>query len=429
MSIAPIRASLSQMGSVHIIGTFDTKGNELRYARDLVAAAGAPVTTVDVGTSGAGESGATTSAGGPGGAGDTPGAADVSAAEVAAYHPGGVDAVFCGDRGAAVAAMTDALARYVAARYETGDITGMLGLGGSGGTALVTPAMRAVPVGVPKVMVSTVASGDVAAYVGPSDIAMLHAVTDVAGLNRISRQVLGNAAHAVAGMAQHAVPAVTEDKPALGLTMFGVTTPCVTQVRERLAGTYDCLVFHATGTGGRSMEKLVDDGLMSGVLDISTTEVCDLLIGGVMAATDDRLGAISRTRVPYVGSCGALDMVNFGAPDTVPERFHGRTFYEHNPQVTLMRTTPQECAHIGHWIAARLNACEGPVRFVIPEGGVSMLDAPDQPFYDRDADAALFEALQDGVDQTAQRRLIRVPHHINDPEFADALVAAFQDVT
>ena len=394
------------MNRVYVAGTFDTKGAELRYVRDLIAAAGVPVGTIDLATR------------------EPTADADVTAREIATHHPDGPDAVFSHDRGMAVSAMAVAFERFVTARP---DIVGLVGLGGSGGTALITPAMRALPVGVPKLMVSTVASGDVAAYVGPSDIAMLHAVTDVAGLNRISRQVLGNAAHAIAGMVARGVPE-RADKPAVGLTMFGVTTPCVTQVSEALGDDYDCLVFHATGTGGRSMEKLVDDGLVTGVLDISTTEVCDLLVGGVMAATEDRFGAIARTGVPYVGSCGALDMVNFGARDTVPERFASRSLYQHNPQVTLMRTVPEECARIGAWIASRLNACAGPVRFVIPEGGVSMLDAPGQPFHDPDADAALFEALERDLVQDANRHLVRLPHHVNDPEFAQALVAAFREV-
>jgi uncharacterized protein (UPF0261 family) len=306
-------------------------------------------------------------------------------------------------------------------------VGGVLGLGGSGGTALITPAMQALSVGIPKVMVSTVASGDVAPYVGAADILMLHSVTDVAGLNRISRQVLGNGAHALAGMLTHAVP-VAADRPAVGLTMFGVTTPCVTAVRERLGDTVDPLVFHATGTGGRAMEKLVDDGLVSSVLDISTTEVCDLIVGGVMAATEDRLGAIARTRVPYVGSCGALDMVNFAAPATVPERFADRTFYEHNPQVTLMRTTPPECVEIARFLARKINAWEGPVRFLLPAGGVSALDAPTLPFWNPEADEALFATLEAEVEQTDQRRIVRLEHHINDPEFADALVSAWQEV-
>lgn len=397
------------MGSVYVVGTFDTKGDELRYVAGLVSSRGLPVTTVDLGT--------------------TSDAADatVPAREVAAHHPDGAEAVATGDRGSAVAAMAVAFEAFTRAR--AGDISAMVGLGGSGGTALITPAMRALPIGVPKVMVSTVASGDVAPYVGPSDIAMLYSVTDVSGLNRISRQVLGNAANAVAGMAANPVPAVADGKPALGLTMFGVTTPCVTRVSELLRDDYDCLVFHATGTGGRSMEKLVDDGLVTGVLDISTTEVCDLLMGGVMSAGEGRLDAIARTRVPYVGSCGALDMVNFGAMDTVPEKYQDRNLYPHNPQVTLMRTTPEENAEIAGFIAGKLNACEGPVRFFIPEGGVSMIDAPGQPFHDPEADRVLFDTLEREVRQTPDRRLIRRPEHINDPAFADALVSAFREIS
>ena len=221
--------------------------------------------------------------------------------------------------------------------------------------------------------------------------------------------------------------AVADDKPALGLTMFGVTTPCVTAVQAALAEAFDCLVFHATGTGGQSMEKLAEDGLLSAVADLTTTEVCDLLMGGIFPCTEDRFGAIARSRIPYVGSCGALDMVNFGAPETVPERYRGRRLYHHNPQVTLMRTTRDENARVGAWIAGRLNRCEGEVRFLIPEGGVSLLDAPGQPFHDPEADAALFAALERDLDETPSRRLVRVPHAINDPGFAQAAVAHLHD--
>jgi uncharacterized protein (UPF0261 family) len=229
-------------------------------------------------------------------------------------------------------------------------------------------------------------------------------------------------------MLAHQVPAAEDAKPALGLTMFGVTTPCVEQVANALAGDYDCLVFHATGTGGQSLEKLVDSGLIAAVIDVTTTEVCDLLMGGVFSAGEDRLGAIARTGVPYVGSCGALDMVNFGALETVPERYRARNLYVHNPQVTLMRTTPDENRRIGAWIGAKLNACEGEVRFLLPEGGVSLIDAPGQPFHDPAADVALFEALEATVRQTARRRLIRRPHNLNDPPFAEALVANFREI-
>jgi uncharacterized protein (UPF0261 family) len=390
-----------------VVGTCDTKGDELAYVRDLIAAAGVPTVLVDLGTRSDGAR------------------ADVRPREVAAHHPGGADAVLGDDRGAAVAAMAEAFVRFVATR---GDIGGMIGLGGSGGTALITPAMQALPVGTPKVMVSTVASGNVAPYVGPCDICMMYSVTDVAGLNRISRRVLGNAAHALAGMMAHQVPQTRSDRRAVGLTMFGVTTPCVEQVSAALEADYDCLVFHATGTGGQSMEKLVDSGLVVGVIDVTTTEVCDLLMGGVLSAGEDRLGAIARTGVPYVGSCGALDMVNFGAIDTVPTRYRDRNLYVHNPQVTLMRTTADENRRIGEWLGARLNACPGEVRFLIPEGGVSMIDAPGQPFHDPAADAALFEALEATVEQTPRRRLIRLPHHLNDLAFAQALVASFREI-
>lgn len=394
------------MSLAYVVGTHDTKTAELSYVAALLRSAGVDVRTVDVSTSEGGSS-----------------PADVGPTEVAAHHPDGAGAVFTGDRGSAVGAMAVALQAFLTSRVDVG---GVLGLGGSGGTALITPAMRALPVGVPKVMVSTVASGDVAPYVGAADIAMLHSVTDVAGLNRISRQVLGNAAHMLAGTLANDVPAAA-DRPAVGITMFGVTTPCVSLLLERIGDDVDPLVFHATGTGGRAMEKLVDDGLIGAVLDVTTTEIADLLVGGVMAAGDDRLDAVARTGVPYVGSCGALDMVNFGAPDTVPAAFSGRTFYEHNAQVTLMRTTAQENRSCGEFLARKLDALTGPAVFLIPEGGVSALDAPGQAFHDPDADAALFETIESSVRRNGVVR--RVPHHINDPAFADAVVAAFHEVS
>ncbi len=387
---------------VYVAATYDTKGHEAEYVAGLLKREGLDVVTVDVSTTGAAS------------------AASVQAREVANSHPQGAQAVFTGDRGTAIAAMALAFERYAAANPAIG---ALLGLGGSGGTALITPAMQALPIGVPKLMVSTMASGNVAPYVGPSDIAMMYSVTDVAGLNRISRRVLANAAGAIGGAFRQAGSATADDsRPAVGITMFGVTTACVQQVTPLLESRFDCLVFHATGTGGQSMEKLLDSHLLAGVLDLTTTEVCDFLFGGVLACTEDRFGAVARTRAPYVGSCGALDMVNFGSMDSVPERYQGRTFYPHNPQVTLMRTTVQENKRQGEWIAARLNRCEGPVRFLIPEGGVSALDAPGQAFWDPQADAALFEALQANVVQTADRRLIRVPCHINDPLFAQTAV-------
>jgi uncharacterized protein (UPF0261 family) len=311
------------------------------------------------------------------------------------------------------------------------DLGGLIAAGGSGGTALATRAMRRLPIGVPKVMVSTVASGDVKPYVGPSDICMMYSVTDVSGINRISEKVLANAAHALAGMVAFSRPPASAEqlgKPALGLTMFGLTTPCVQAVCKQLEADYDCLVFHATGTGGQSMEKLVDSGLLAGVLDLTTTEIADLLGGGVLAAGPERLDAIARARVPYVGSCGALDMVNFWAMDTVPAPFRHRRLHPHNQNVTLMRTTAEECAAIGRFIADKLNRMEGPVRFLVPEGGVSSLDAPGAPFWDPAADRALFDALTAGMRPGPNRRLVRLPQNINDPVFADAVVAAFDEI-
>jgi uncharacterized protein (UPF0261 family) len=398
------------MASIYVVGTCDTKAQELRYVKDLIERAGQSAILVDVGTQ------------------STDSAADVSAAEVARHHPGGSGEVLgLNDRGRAVSAMGEAFAHFVQTRVA--DIAGMIGMGGSGNTALVTQGMRALPIGTPKLMVSTVGSGNVAPYVGPSDLAIMYSVTDVAGINRISRTVLGNAAHALVGMVANRVPSPqAAEKPAIGLTMFGVTTPCVNQVIAALKERYDCLVFHATGTGGQSMEKLLDSGLVVGLIDTTTTEVCDFIIGGVFPCSADRFGAVARTRAPYVGSCGALDMVNFGARDTVPAQFKTRNLYVHNPQVTLMRTTVDENRRMGEWIGQKLNACDGPVRFLIPEGGVSMIDAPGKPFHDPAADAALFAALEQTVRQTEERRLIRLPCHINDPQFAEGLVANFEEI-
>ena len=394
----------------YVIGTWDTKGPELDYIAACLRTAGASVRTVDVST------------------GHATAPTDVTAAEVAAHHPAGAAVVGGAEgRGAAVTAMAEALAAYLA---SCADLAGVIGAGGSGNTALLAPALRALPVGTPKILVSTVASGNVAPYVGPADIAMVYSVTDVQGLNRISRRVLGNAAHALAGMVLNPIPEPPgAEKPALGLTMFGVTTPCVQALTAALEAEHDCLVFHATGIGGQSMEKLVDSGLIAAVLDITTTEVADLLVGGVFAATPDRFGAIARTRIPYVGSCGALDMVNFGARDTVPEKFADRTFYVHNAQVTLMRTSVDECAAIGAWIGERLNLCDGEVRFLLPEKGLSAIDIEGGVFADPAAREALFSALEQTVVPTARRRLIRVPHAINDDGFVQAALAAFAEIT
>ena len=414
---APRRESVDRGGGneVLVAGTFDTKGAELAYIRDCLAGFGISPRTVDLSTSG------------------RPSSADVPPHHVAAHHPRGANAVFTGERGASVGAMAEAFERWMG---RQGRIGGIISAGGSGGTALATPAMRRLPVGVPKVMISTVASGDVGRYVGASDIMMMYSVTDVQGLNRISRRVLANGANALAGMVRPAGPeraarrpsrapgSEDDDRPGLGLTMFGVTTSAVQQITARVEGRYDCLVFHATGVGGRSMEKLADSGLLAAAVDLTTTEICDMMMGGVLAADEDRFGAFIRTRIPWVGSVGALDMVNFGPRDTVPERYRSRSFVEHNPQVTLMRTTAEENARMGEWIARRVNEMTGPVRFLIPEGGVSALDAPGQPFHDPEADRALFDAIAGTFEEGANRRLVRTPHHVNDAAFADAVAGA-----
>jgi uncharacterized protein (UPF0261 family) len=282
-------------------------------------------------------------------------------------------------------------------------------------------------VGVPKLIVSTVASGNTAQYVGASDITMMHSVADVQGINTITRQVLANAANAVSAMvrARQSAPA-TDDKPAIGLTMFGVTTPCVQAVVAELKSDYDCLVFHATGTGGRAMEKLLSSGMLGAVLDLTTTEVCDMVAGGVFAADESRFDAMIASNQPYIGACGALDMVNFNAPETVPEKYRGRLFYEHNPQITLMRTTVDENISMARFIGEKLNKMNGVVRFFLPEGGVSALDAPGKPFWDPAADKALFTTLEQTVRQTANRQLVRVPMNINDPAFAALVVKTFR---
>jgi uncharacterized protein (UPF0261 family)/ABC-type branched-subunit amino acid transport system ATPase component len=399
---------------VLVVGTLDTKGPELRFIRDLVAASGLRTRLVDVSTSG------------------KLATCDVTAQEVALNHGRGGAGVFGRDRGTSVAAMADAFEAWIKRQPE---VAGIISAGGSGGASIVAPGMRALPIGAPKVLISSIASGDVSRYVGPSDITMMYSVTDVQGLNRISRQVLGNGAQALIGMvkarlAEREAAARTRGRsaaaPAVGLTMFGVTTPCVQQIARALEADWECLVFHATGVGGRSMEKLVDSALLEGVIDVTTTEVADMLMGGVLPADEDRFGAVIRTRIPYVGSVGAVDMVNFGPKETVPDAYKGRLLHVHNPQVTLMRTTAGENERIGRWIGERLNRMDGPVRFFLPELGVSALDQVGQLFHDPDADAALFRGLEQTVRRTANRQLIRVRRHINDPEFAQAVVAAFR---
>jgi uncharacterized protein (UPF0261 family)/ABC-type branched-subunit amino acid transport system ATPase component len=406
-AVLPFPVAASSGRAAYVAGTFDTKARELFYLRQCLEKLGLRVVTVDLSTSG------------------KPSPASVHPREIARHHPEGESAVFSGDRGSAVSAMALAFEHFVRTRRDLG---GIVSAGGSGGTSLATPAMRALPIGVPKVMVSTMASGDTRPYVGPSDICMMYSVTDVQGINRISEKVLANAAHALAGMIAHPVAGEGVTRPALGLTMFGVTTPCVQALTKLLSEDYDCLVFHATGVGGQSMEKLAESGLLEGVIDVTTTEVADEIAGGVLSAGPTRLDVFAHHAIPYVGSCGALDMVNFGGFDTVPERYKHRKFYKHNPTVTLMRTTVDENRAIGEFIAKKLNAMRSPVRFLIPDGGVSAIDRPGAAFHDPEADRVLFETIASNFRTSSDKKLIRSPHHINDEAFVMELAKAWREI-
>lgn len=391
-------------------GTFDTKGLEYAWVRDLVHARGHRTLLLDLGV-----------------LGDPAVAPDITASEVA--RAGGSDLATLrarADRGHAVDVMQRGAGALVPSLYASGRFDAVLGLGGGGGTTMIAAAMRTLPVGVPKVLVSTMASGNVAPYVDVKDLTMMYSVVDIAGLNPLSRRILTNAVGAACGMAEQALPgdAAARVRPLVAATMFGVTTPCVTAVRGLLeGGGYDVTVFHATGSGGRAMEGLIDDGYFAGVIDVTTTEWCDEVVGGVLTAGPDRLSAAGRRGIPQVVSVGALDMVNFGAMDTVPERFRGRNLYRHNATVTLMRTTPDECVTIGRHIAAQLNAATGPTAVVLPLGGVSALDAPGQPFHDPQADAALFDTLRATLHPAIT--LVQADAHINDPAFAGTLVDTY----
>ncbi len=390
------------MPTVVLVGTLDTKGHEYAFLRDRVREQGADVLLVDAGVF------------------EPQIEPDISREEVA--RAGGADAAELaagGDRGAAVAAMARGAEATLKRLHEEGRLDAVLGLGGSGGSSIATAAMRALPVGVPKLMVSTLASGDTRPYVGAVDVTMMYSVVDISGVNSISARIMANAAGAIAGMAKARVPAMKE-RPLVGATMFGVTTPCVTRARERLEELgYEALVFHATGTGGQSMEALVRGGYLAGVLDVTTTELADDLVGGVLSAGPDRLEAAGSAGLPQVVSLGALDMVNFGPRETVPERFEERNLYVHNPTVTLMRTTPEECAELGRRIGRKLSAAKGPTALFVPLKGVSMIDVEGAPFYDAAADEALVAGLHETLDDGVE--VHEVDTDINDPEFAVAM--------
>jgi uncharacterized protein (UPF0261 family) len=391
--------------TVVLVGTLDTKGAEYAYLRERLRLHGVQTLLIDVGTL----EPPTTEP-------------DIDRRTVAAA--GGVnldELVSARDRGRAVSAMATAAAAMVRRLYEEGRCDGVLAAGGSGNTAIATSAMQALPVGVPKLMVSTVAAGNTRDYIGASDVALMASVTDVAGINSISARILANAAAAMAGMVDAPPVQLHEQRPLIAATMFGVTTPAVTTAREALEQhRYEVLVFHATGTGGMAMEGLVDSGFIVAVLDLTTTELADRLVGGVLAAGPERLEVAGRKGVPQVISLGALDMVNFGARDTVPPQFESRNLYIHNPSVTLMRTTPEECAELGRIIARKLAGARGPVALFIPLKGVSAIDIEGGPFYDAAADAALFAALRDNISDNVE--VHELDHNINDPEFALAMV-------
>lgn len=389
------------MATVVLLGTLDTKGEEYDFLRRRVRKEGVDALLVDTGVLG------------------VPLAEpDISRKEVA--EAAGADAqelAKSGDRGAAVEAMARGAAEIVKELHAQGRLDAVLALGGSGGTAIATHAMRELPVGVPKLMVSTMASGDTRPYVGAVDVTLMYSVVDIAGLNPISERILGNAAAAAAGMAKVERPQAEGEKPLVGATMFGVTTPSVTEARKRLEELgYEVLVFHATGTGGQAMEALIRSGFITASLDVTTTELADELVGGVLSAGRERLEAAGELGIPQVVSLGALDMVNFGPFETVPPQFRDRVLYKHNPTVTLMRTTPQECAELGRVIAEKLNQAQGPLTLFVPLKGVSLIATEGQVFHDPAADEALFGALRDHLDPDVD--LQELDLDVNDPEFA-----------
>ncbi|MEX0778970.1 MAG: Tm-1-like ATP-binding domain-containing protein [Balneolales bacterium] len=386
-----------------LIGTFDTKGEEYSFVRNLILNRGHEVLLLDISIMN-----------------DPPFPPHITSSKVAAEGGSNLkDLRNNADRGKAVEVMSSGVRALVPKLFVEGRFDGVLSLGGGTGTNIATAGMRELPVGIPKVMISSIASADVSPYVDIKDITMMYSVVDISGLNRLSRRILANAAGAICGMVEQDI-SDTEDKPLIAASMFGVTTPCVTKVRQKLeqAG-YEVVVFHATGTGGRAMESLIRDGYFSGVADITTTEICDEVVGGVLSAGQDRLHAAGRKGLPQVISCGALDMVNFHAKETVPEQFKTRTFIQHNPNVTLMRTTPEECREIGKVIAKRLNKSKGPVLFLLPLRGLSMIDKQDQPFHDPQADQALFEALRQYTEPHI--KILDADMHINDASFASLI--------
>jgi uncharacterized protein (UPF0261 family) len=389
-----------------LVGSLDTKGAEFQFVRDLIHGRGLETILVDFGV-----------------LGDPVCEADISSDEVA--RAGGSDLAelrSVGDKAQAMRIMTAGLSQVVADLYAQGRLGGILGMGGGGGTSIATAAMRALPTGVPKLVVSTVAAGDVAQYVGTKDITMMPSVVDVAGLNSISRQIYTNAAAAIAGMVSQELAEAEDDKPLITASMFGNTTECVTRARQQLEGEgYEVLVFHATGTGGRTMEALIADGFIAANLDITTTELADEVCGGVLSAGPERMLAAARAGIPTVLVPGCVDMANFWARETVPEVYQERKLYEWNPNITLLRTNVEENKQIGAMIARAANQSTGPVAILIPLKGVSQLDSPRGAFWDPEANRACFQAIKEHLE--ADIPVVEMDHNINDPEFADQAVA------
>jgi uncharacterized protein (UPF0261 family) len=387
------------------VGTLDTKGEEFEYVKDIIENEGLETVVIDVGV-----------------LGEPYFEPDIDRSEVAEAGGDNIkDLVEAADRGRSMEIMSNGAAEIVEELNQKGKVAGIISLGGSAGTTIGTTAMKRLPVGIPKVMVSTLASGDTRPYVGTKDITMMYSVVDILGVNSLSSEILSNAAFAVAGMVKGKKPEPKEKRPLIAATMFGVTTPCVEKARDYLENHgYEVLVFHATGTGGQAMENLVEEGFISGVLDITTTELCDELVGGVLSAGPDRLEAAGKEGVPQVVSTGALDMVNFGPIDSVPKEFKDRNLYKHNPTVTLMRTTAAENKKLAEIIAEKLNKAESKTALFLPLKGVSMIDAEGQPFYGPDEDKMLFETLRKNID-LEKVEIIEKDLHINDEEYALAL--------
>ncbi len=393
--------------TIAVLGTLDSKGEEHAFIAELIRQKGHLPLLIDVGTGA-----------------DPTITPDVTRDQVAAADGLDLQALMARkDRGECVVAMSKAAPKFVSALAAEGEIDGIISLGGGGGTALGSGAMRGLPVGFPKVMVSTLASGNTAHYVGSTDITMIPSIVDVAGLNRISKTIFTRAVGAICGMVEAEIVPSSDERPLIAASMFGNTTECVDAARKILEDAgYEVLVFHATGTGGKTMERLIEDGLITGVLDITTTEWADELVGGTLSAGPTRLEATGKAGVPAIVTPGCLDMANFGGRETVPEKYEGRNFYIHNPQVTLMRTTPEECAELGKILAEKVNAYTAPVTVLLPTKAVSIISAEGQSFYDAEADEALFSAIKENLSDSI--KLIEVDAEINDTAFSTACAEA-----